>query len=290
MTGTPKLEILHRRGLGDDEIAAVRELGANCEAHDGIDLRVSWEALGSSFAEPPHSFLAFRDGTLAGFLMFYGLGEGEAEGTGMIHPDRRREGIFRALVGAAQNAGGQATSEMIVYADRRSAAVPACMHALGAEHAFAETRMQVDTASEGRGAAERLDLRPATAADAPAVAAILADDMEADAGALQHVVLGNMQKPAYRFFIATLNGAPVGTLNIQTIDGDRYIYGFVVRPAFRGQGYGREILARILRDLAAAEPGPVFLEVETENTPAITLYRSLGFLELVTYDYYRLGS
>jgi ribosomal protein S18 acetylase RimI-like enzyme len=291
VTDTPKNGIFHRQGLGAEELADTRELGTMCEARDGIDLRVSWDALVEDAAEPAHSFLAYRDGVLAGFLMLYGLGEPEAEGTGVVKPEFRRQGIFRELVDAAQDAGReQGTAALIVYVDRRSAAAPACMGALGAEHTFSETKMRLPDASVNVAeAAERLDFHTAAPEDAAAVGAIVAEDMEGDTRDLGHVIMRNMQNPAYRYYVATLDGDPVGTLNIQTIDGDNYIYGFVVKPAYRRRGYGREILARMLRELAAERPQPVYLEVETENTPAVNLYRSLGFEELVTYDYYRLG-
>jgi ribosomal protein S18 acetylase RimI-like enzyme len=290
VTNTPKDGIFYRQGLGAEELAEAREMGTMCEARDGIDLRVSWEALAEGVAEPAHSFLAYRDGVLAGFLMLYGIGEPEAEGTGVVKPEYRRQGIFGELVDAAKDAGReQGTATLILYVDRRSTAAPACMGALGAEHTFSETNMRLPEASVNlAGAAELLDFRVAAPEDAAVIGAILAEDMEGDTRDLGHVIMRNMQNPAYRYYVATLDGDPVGTLNIQTIDGDKYIYGFVVRPAYRRRGYGREILACLLRELAAERPQPVYLEVETENTPAVNLYRSLGFEELVTYDYYRL--
>ena len=83
---------------------------------------------------------------------------------------------------------------------------------------------------------------------------------------------------------------PIGTLNVQNLGGEAYIYGFVVRQEQRGRGYGKEILARTIADILAERPQPVFLEVETENDPAFGLYRSFGFEVITTYDYYRLAA
>lgn len=58
-----------------------------------------------------------------------------------------------------------------------------------------------------------------------------------------------------------------------------------VDPDFQGQGIGRQLLAKIL-DFSSG--GTVFLEVRTDNEPAITLYESVGFVTIgVRKRYYR---
>jgi len=60
-----------------------------------------------------------------------------------------------------------------------------------------------------------------------------------------------------------------------------------VDPAYQGQGIGRELLDRLL---AIADGGTVFLEVRTDNEPAIGLYESAGFVKMgVRKRYYRIS-
>ena len=47
-------------------------------------------------------------------------------------------------------------------------------------------------------------------------------------------------------------------------------------PRFRGRGAGRVLLNTLLQ-VADERHAPVFLEVRTDNTVAITLYGSVGF-------------
>ncbi|MUL77235.1 ribosomal protein S18-alanine N-acetyltransferase [Mycolicibacterium sp. CBMA 226] len=65
------------------------------------------------------------------------------------------------------------------------------------------------------------------------------------------------------------------------------IHTIGVDPAYQGQGIGRELLEALL---GIADGGTVFLEVRTDNEPAIGLYESTGFVKMgVRKRYYRIS-
>ena len=65
------------------------------------------------------------------------------------------------------------------------------------------------------------------------------------------------------------------------------IHTIGVDPAYQGHGVGRRVLAELL-NIAAG--GVVHLEVRTDNTTAIALYRSVGFTEVgLRRRYYRIS-
>lgn len=65
------------------------------------------------------------------------------------------------------------------------------------------------------------------------------------------------------------------------------IHTIGVDPAYQGQGIGRGLLARLLE---FACDGEIFLEVRTDNAPAIALYESEGFTKVgVRRHYYRVS-
>jgi ribosomal-protein-alanine N-acetyltransferase len=57
------------------------------------------------------------------------------------------------------------------------------------------------------------------------------------------------------------------------------IHTIGVDPEFQGRGIGKAMLEALL-DRADALQAPVFLEVRTDNTPAITLYEKHGFAQI----------
>lgn len=65
------------------------------------------------------------------------------------------------------------------------------------------------------------------------------------------------------------------------------IHTIGVDPDFQGQGIGRSLLNRLLE---FAGDGQVFLEVRTDNQPAITLYESAGFANIGLRKRYYQGS
>ncbi|BAX91180.1 ribosomal protein S18-alanine N-acetyltransferase [Mycobacterium shigaense] len=60
-----------------------------------------------------------------------------------------------------------------------------------------------------------------------------------------------------------------------------------VDPVYQGHGIGRRLLEELL---TFARDGVVYLEVRTDNEPAIALYRSVGFAQIgVRKRYYRVS-
>jgi ribosomal protein S18 acetylase RimI-like enzyme len=290
MTVPPKQGVYKKWTLTDAELAEIKQLAQVCQEREPLELRLTWDALALRTGDKASEFVYYRDDILIGFFSIDGLGFEEAEGTGMVHPNYRRQGVFRALVAAAlEECRQNKTDSLILLFDHRSGAAAAFAQAVGAQHEFSEHNMRLDHPESLPDIAQRLDFRRATPGDAAAISEILAQDFDRDSEQVRQNIVYNMQSPIYQYYIATLDREPIGTLNVQNLGGEAYIYGFVVRPDQRGRGYGREILARAIADIIAARPQPVFLEVETENDPAFGLYRSFGFEVTTTYDYFRLA-
>ncbi len=73
-----------------------------------------------------------------------------------------------------------------------------------------------------------------------------------------------------------------------TWDGRRvFLHHFAIRPSLQGKGHGRTLAIRSL-DFAREMACPMKLEVHRENTPAVALYKSLGFEVFEDYDVYML--
>ena len=84
MTDAPRTGIYPRQTLTEGEIAEIRVLADACLQRDELDLRLLWEVLQSRSGETANDFLHYVDGELVGFLTIDGVGDEDAEATGMV--------------------------------------------------------------------------------------------------------------------------------------------------------------------------------------------------------------
>lgn len=78
---------------------------------------------------------------------------------------------------------------------------------------------------------------------------------------------------------AFLVGDPQGFALGRAIAGEAELLTLAVAPCARRQGLGRRLLDRFLADARTQGSAIVFLEVASDNAPALALYRSAGFSE-----------
>jgi ribosomal-protein-alanine N-acetyltransferase len=92
-----------------------------------------------------------------------------------------------------------------------------------------------------------------------------------------------------RYVAARDDGKLVGYAGISRLGRKRpyenEIHTIGVDPDYQGRGIGRHMMTDLLE---YAHDGTVFLEVRTDNAPAISLYESLGFVNVgLRRRYYR---
>lgn len=95
-----------------------------------------------------------------------------------------------------------------------------------------------------------------------------------------------------RYVAARVDGTLVGYAGIsrlgRTPPFEYEIHTVGVDPAHQGRGIGREMMNRLLE--FARDDATIFLEVRTDNEPALELYRSLGFVSVgLRKRYYRMS-
>lgn len=81
-----------------------------------------------------------------------------------------------------------------------------------------------------------------------------------------------------------------GVITVQHVGGVADLNRVVVAPDQRGRGLGRRLCEAGLAAAEAEQCDEMLLEVRHDNTPALDLYRSLGFTEIARRSgYYGAG-
>lgn len=159
---------------------------------------------------------------------------------------------------------------------------------MGAAYRNSEYRLLLDPTlvPPRRDEATPVILRRGTVDDAELIARLIAQSF-GDATEESHAwVLRTMSQGNHRYFVASVDGQPIGTIRTTFYDSTIYITGFGVLPPHRGRGYGRQILLQIV-DLLVGERWPrVHIEVDADNRNALGLYLACGFKEVAVYGFY----
>lgn len=130
-----------------------------------------------------------------------------------------------------------------------------------------------------------MNIRPLTIYDAPILAAIHGQSM--DAAWSEQAFLTLLQTPAYGGWMAVINDQAVGFIMVSLLPPDAEILTFSVLPEWRGQQIGQKLLQHFLTG-CQHQIQSVFLEVEESNQPAINLYTKCGFKQIgMRKNYYR---
>lgn len=285
--------VVEANRLSKAQLKEVRELAEACKRHDGAEVKVYWNQLRNRRGDAVSDFLCYLNDTLIGYLGLYGFDPAEAEVSGMVRPGCRGQGAFRRLVDSASGASRvRGVEKLLFICNRASASGVRFMESLGARRSFTEIAMELEESLEPQDSTEtgkrRVSLVEASPLDRGDVARIDASCFGTSQEAAERI-LDLVTKPGYRTFLALDGAERVGKVAIASEEQRGLIFGLGVRPELRGQGYGREILAGAVGIIRAESLGAVRLEVSSDNPVALNLYRTAGFRETATFDYYELA-
>ena len=190
------------------------------------------------------------DGKIRSAAVFLTEDDTTCECFACTDPSFRRQGMFSELLDLSIDELPEDT-ELIFYTNGTDADCMATLDALEAELILEEHMMELDLASfDVSSFAE-------TSASNPSPVTVKED------------VLDHTLTRCYE--------SSCGVVNISVFSSYYYLYGFEIKEALRGQGYGKQFLFQVLTDLIRQNPMPLRLQVSGENAPALSLYKKTGF-------------
>lgn len=281
--------LLRRQRLTYAELAEIEQLAHICDTCDGLDIKLNWDVIRERATETTNDFLYYEQDCLVGYLPLFSFNSHEAEVSGMVHPDYRRQGIFTLLLHVAKGeCERRGIDELFLIVEHASQSGLAFAESLSAEHHHAEYKMVLSELKEAQSITQPLEIREARVGEGAMLAYITAAAFEIEEEEVdwyEKNVTENMSRNSY---IALYQDSYVGKLDVGLGLDEALIYGFGVMPIYQHRGYGRQILIYAIHDLQKRGYGNIALEVEIENKNAFALYQSTGFYISSTYDYYRV--
>jgi len=286
------LEIV--QGLDDTQLGGIEALESACGAVDGGRLKLEYPTLRSRPTDVANDFLwldqpagSATRGAVVAFLGIYQNRSDEVEICGMVHPERRRSGIFtRLLDEALTELRRREAHRVLLIVDRSSGAGVGFAEARRAAVAWSEYRMLQRDRPERPGDSE-VSVRPGRNEEVDFIRDCLGRAFGLPEEATAEEDFG---RSASDTLIIEHAGERVGVMRAERdpVTADAGIYGFAIVPERQGRGYGRAALLQVTRALWDEGVASVHLEVLVDNPAALHLYENCGFEALGIEDYYLL--
>lgn len=267
-----------------------------------------------------NEFMYFEDEQLIGYLGIccFGGPKGPLELNGMVHPDYRRQGVFRELYQLAMDEIQKRKSGgVLLLCDRLSDTGLQFIKVMNGvlKHSEYEMYLMENSTNQQNTIQSKLHFRKASNEDALEIARqdSIYFGEENDLGLENDLRLDNdlglekeldeefnqtnidptiltlpeeEEEKGFTIFLAELEGKIIGKINLQLNDTLGGIYGVGVLPEYRNKGYGRAILNFGITQLKEWKASEIMLQVVVDNLNALGLYQSCGFEVRSTMDYY----
>jgi ribosomal protein S18 acetylase RimI-like enzyme len=284
-----------KENLDKTDCETIKKLEQLCLEIDQTSLKLELDYKLEKAQEPNakrgkiNEFLCYDQGKLIGYSGICNFSGDEMEVNGMVHPDYRRSGVFKRLFALVRNEWSKrAAGKLLLLCDRQSASGKEFIKYTGANYDFSEYEMLFKNAPSLKLIPNNVILRTATNSDAKEIIRQSSIYLEGQQKEALFCLPEEEEKYGILIYMAEVDHKVVGKVQLEIRDGIGGIYGLGVLPEYRGQGYGKGLIASAVMKLQEKNAQAIKLQVATTNKRALNIYRLCGFAETSTMDYYHL--
>lgn len=96
----------------------------------------------------------------------------------------------------------------------------------------------------------------------------------------ENSIASELNNPLSYWLVAEVDGIVAGYVGSQSVLDAADIMNLAVSPNYRNQGIGQALIKRLVAHLQQSGVLALLLEVRVTNTPAISLYEKMGFIQV----------
>lgn len=282
------LQVNSKSSFLPEEINQIAELERVCNASEQIEVKVGIESLPLRPTEGIWDIVCYSEEKLIGYMCFYTFDGRVAEVISMVHPKRRRQGVFRAMLDVAvADMKQRGLQEVLYVVPAPSQSGLGVVKHLGTDFYEAEYSMHWAREPQPFARNPHLQLREASPEDIEFLVRCSAQAFD-DSEEMTRNMIQRTTTPDRISYLGVHKGTPVGMIRVQRIGTDHAaVFGFAVLPEQQGHGYGRQMLTQCVEMLRSEGRTQIELDVVTENERGLHLYTISGFDILSAYRYYK---
>lgn len=236
-----------------------------------------------------NEFMYYEDDILVGYLGFCCFEGTTIEINGMVHPEYRKRGIFKMLFSLAKDEWDKRDCpKVLLLCDHNSVSGQEFIKSTGAVYCHSEYEMYLKNDSKFSPAPNNMIFRKATNEDAKEIARQNAIYFQEELPDEDLAMPEEQEKFGSFVFLAEADGKVIGKTHLEINNEVGGIYGLGVLPEYRGKGYGKELLIQSVKKLNESGCREIMLQVAVKNKTALSIYKSCGFEETSTMDYFEM--
>jgi len=289
-----------KENINKEDYKVINKLQQECIDKVALKLELDYKLASSNesskITNNTNEFMYFDGEKLIGYIGIGSFGgfNTPIEVNGMVHPDYRKQGVFKKLSELVIDEWKRRnSSSMLLLSDRTSKEGQGFIKNLGAiyNHTEYEMYFRQEGSSETSKGLSNLTFRKANNEDAYELAkqdAIYFGEEVPEENDKEKMILPEEEeKKGIRTYLAEKDNEIIGKVRLELTDKGG-IYGLGVLPKHRRKGYAREMLKFAVNTLLEDGAKEVMLQVDSENPNALNLYKSCGFVETSVMDYYEM--
>ena len=276
-----------KENLNNNDFNDINDLKSICFVHDNTNLKIEIDYKLSNVAKNNdktssiiNEFMLYDDNKLIGYAGICDFGGEEIEVNGLVHPDYRRKGIFTRLFSLLKDEFNKRDNKaMLLLSDNNSVSGIEFIKNMTDDFSHSEYDMNLDMDATQNESFDNLIFRKA----------LIGDINKIKEANFEFFSVNDIEDISSGItYLLETDNIIIGKVRLEAIDNNGGIYGLEILPEYRGNGYGRELLILSIKKLKESNVKIINLQVETDNKNALNLYKSCGFKENYTMDYYRL--
>lgn len=273
------------RNLTEEKVKDVLDLLKTCNKHDGTKTELY---LKKHEDEERKDYFYYNNGNLVGFLVIYpSYREGEVQITGLVHPNSRRNGVFKNLLNAAIADVKDRKKIIRFIKDNSSKSGLLFLESIGAKYIESSYTMKYQ-AGKKHEFMEILTISNAKMDEIDKLVEIGMEAFETSDDEERPLVKSNISNEQRRLLVGHFNNQIIGCVLASLEDDKATIGDLAVKKEYRKRGFGRELLNYVIEDVMQQGIVDMSLSVNTDNGNALMLYKSCGFKVKNAIDFYKI--
>lgn len=289
------LNIIETTTLTDGQQQEILDLQAICNSYENLHCETLLANTFNLDRQMPCFFLGYMDDeessssdgqSLVAFLSLFCPEPTEIEVMACTAPKARRKGWFTSLYQAAlPHMTASSAYRVLFQIEPCSASALTTLHTVFPQATLSHSEYQLSCYKLPDADIQSLILKKVTQQNKDIAIHLAIETFQSVEIAERSHIETVMNETGQDAFIAYDEDTAVGICNRRLREDSAELFGLGVRPSLQHTGYGKRLLASMLR-MTLAERPKTTLEVDSNNPPALNLYLHNGFSSDFQIDYY----